>query len=108
MISNVTGLLACLFTWSCLAAAPIKGTVADPSGAPIVGAQVSVLDRAGVRAQTVTAVNGAFQIDVPSTAGTKLVIAAPGFATVTLAPENNLAIKLEIAPLVDAVRVTGS
>ena len=108
MISNVTGLLACLFACSCLTAAPIKGTVADPSGAPIAGAQVSVLDPAGVRAQTITAANGAFQVDIPSTAGIKLVVAAPGFATVTLAPEDNLAVKLEIAPLVDAVRVTGS
>ena len=108
MISTIIGLLACFFACSCLAAGPIKGTVADPSGAPIPGAQVSVLDRAGVLAQTITAADGAFQIDVPSAPGTKLVVAAPGFATLTLSPENNLAVRLEIAPIVDAVRVTGS
>ena len=112
MNPNVSGLLACLFACSCLAAAPstasIRGTVADPSGAPIAGAQVSVFDRAGIRAQTTTAANGSFQIDVPPSGATKLVVAAPGFATMTLTREDNLAVKLQIAPVVDAVGVTGS
>lgn len=108
MYSNVSGLLACyLISSACLAAAEIKGTVSDPSGAPVAGAQVSVLDRAGVRAQTVTAADGTFHIEAPA-AGMKLVITAPGFATETLPVQDGIAVKLAIAPMVDSVRVVGS
>lgn len=109
MYSNVAGLLALLLTSSaCLLAAQIKGTVSDPSGAPVGGAQVSVLDRTGVRIQTVTSPEGAFQLTAPDTADTKLVITAPGFNTETLPVKDGLAVKLSIAPQVDSVSVVGS
>lgn len=108
MYSNVSGLLASfLIACAGLAAAEIKGTVSDPSGAPVAGAQVSVLDRAGVRAQTVTAADGTFHIESPGNA-VRLVIIAPGFATEARPVEDGIAVKLALAPMVDSVRVVGS
>jgi outer membrane cobalamin receptor len=113
-----SGLLACSTSiFACLAfaanAASIKGTVTDPSGAPVSGAQVSLVDRLGVEAQTLSAPNGAFELRSPENApaGAKLVIAAPGFRTAELlmngAPPP-AAVKLDLAPVVDSVRVVGS
>jgi len=53
-----TVLLACLAFAA--HAASIKGTVTDPTGAPVSGAQVSLVDRLGVEAQTVSAASGSF------------------------------------------------
>ncbi|HEV2447560.1 MAG TPA: TonB-dependent receptor, partial [Candidatus Sulfopaludibacter sp.] len=89
-------------------AAEIRGTVVDPSGAPVIGAQVSVLDRVGVRAQTTTTLNGAYKLDAPDTPDAKLIITATGFNTETLPVQDGLTVKLAIAPLVDSVRVVGS
>jgi outer membrane receptor protein involved in Fe transport len=109
MYSNVSGLLACCLIFSaCLSATVIKGTVVDPSGAPVVGAQVSVLDRVGVRAQTATSPSGAFEVNGPDTSDARIVITAPGFNTETLPVKDVLAVKLSIAPLVDSVSVVGS
>ena len=52
----------CLFFSACLSAAEIKGKVVDPSGAPIAGAQVSVVGRVGVEAQTASSISGAFEL----------------------------------------------
>ena len=113
-----SGLLACSTSiFACLAlaanAASIKGTVTDPSGAPVSGAQVSLVDRLGVEAQTLSALNGAFELKSPenSPAGAKLVIAAPGFRTAELlmnGAAQPAAVKLDLAPVVDSVRVVGS
>ena len=106
-----TAILACLaFT---AYGASIKGTVTDPSGAPVAGAQVSLMDRLGVEAQTVSAANGAFELKSPENAppDAKLVIAAPGFRTVELLwgdAAQTAAVKLDLAPVVDSVRVVGS
>ncbi len=113
-----SGLLACSTSiFACLAfaanAASIKGTVTDPSGAPVSGAQVTLVDRLGVEAQTLSALNGAFELKSPENApaGAKLVIAAPGFRTAELlmnGAAQPAAVKLELAPVVDSVRVVGS
>jgi outer membrane receptor protein involved in Fe transport len=109
MLRNVPGLLACFLTFSaCLSASEIKGKIIDPSGAPVPGAQVAVVNRVGVVAQTTAAPNGSFQLDAPQTAGTRLVVAAPGFSTRTLPLEEAASVQLEIAPRVDAVQVVGS
>jgi len=109
MYRNVSGLPVFWLLFSaCLSAAQIKGTVTDPSGAPVGGAQVSVLDRVGVRAQTTTAASGSFQIESPETPDARLVITAPGFSTETMPVKDGLAVKLSIAPLIDSVRVVGS
>lgn len=93
---------------ACLSAAQVKGTVVDPSGAPVGGAQVSVVSRLGVESQTVAAPNGAFALEVGDMRGRNLVVTAPGFSTRKLPLEPQLTVKLEIAPQVDAVRVVGS
>ena len=91
----------------------IYGTVLDPSGAPIPGAQVSAINRVGVAAQTVTDPSGAFALKLAETAGAALTITAPGFETKTIPlaePPSPaaLTVHLNIAPQVDSVRVAGS
>ncbi len=105
------------FLFACLAiaaqGASINGTVTDPAGAPVAGAQVSLVDRLGVEAQTVSAANGAFELKGPGNlpAEARLVIAAPGFRTAEL-PAGDAAqtavVKLNLASVVDSVRVVGS
>jgi len=105
----VSGLPAfCLLLSTCLSAAEVKGTVVDPSGAPVAGAQISIVGRLGVEAQTVASASGTFDLRVADTAGARLVITAPGFSTQTVPIEPTVSVKLEIAPQVDSVRVVGS
>lgn len=109
MRSYVSGPLACWFIFSaCLSAATVKGKVIDPSGAPIPGAQVSIVSRIGVEAQTASATNGAFEVDAPDRPGVNLVVTAPGFSTRSLPLESAATVQLEIAPQVDSVGVVGS
>jgi outer membrane cobalamin receptor len=94
-----------------VAAASLKGTVADPSGAPIVGAQVAVSVRAGIAARTLTGANGSFDLDATAAPDAKLVVAAPGFRTAEIplsSATGPLAVKLELAPIADSVSVVGS
>src|SRR5437867_3540546 len=75
MLRNVAGLLAfCLFLPVCLPASEIKGKVVDPSGAPIPGAQVSVVGRVGVVAQTNSSAGGGFQLEASETPDNRLVV----------------------------------
>ena len=109
MRTYVSGPLACCFLFSaCLSAAQVKGRVIDPSGAPVPGAQVSNVSRLGVEAQTVSALNGEFELNAPDRTDVKLVVTAPGFSIRTLAPDSAASVWLEIAPQVDSVRVVGS
>jgi len=109
MFFRAAGLLACSFV--SLFAADIKGTVTDPSGAGVSGAQVSIVDRVGVEAQTVADTAGGFNLKADPAPGARLAVTAPGFRTVEIpldqagTPAN---VKLELAPVVDAVRVVGS
>jgi outer membrane receptor protein involved in Fe transport len=105
----VSGPLACCWLFpAILSAAQVKGTVIDPSGAPIAGAQVSVVGRVGVEARTLSSTSGSFELDAAETPGAKLVVTAPGFSTQTLPLEREVSVRLEIAPQVDSVRVVGS
>jgi outer membrane cobalamin receptor len=91
----------------------VHGTVVDPSGAAISGAQVSAVNRLGVAQQTTTDQAGGFTLKLSETGGVRLVVTAPGFETksialaATSAPEP-LTVHLNIAPQVDSVRVAGS
>jgi outer membrane receptor protein involved in Fe transport len=105
---RMSGLLACLTFAIGLSAAEIQGTVADPSGAPIAGAQISMVNRVGVEAQTVTSAAGTFELESDLLPDTRLVITAPGFRTATVTAAATVAVKLEIAAQVDAVGVVGS
>jgi outer membrane cobalamin receptor len=94
-------------------AATLTGTVADPSGLPVAGAQVSVVDRVGVEAQTPVGINGWFELKTPPglAADAKVVITAAGFRTVEImagAINAPLAVRMQLAPVVDSVRVAGS
>src|ERR1017187_4193615 len=109
MLRIVPGPLACLLILSaCLWASEIKGKIVDPSGAPVSGAQVAAVNRVGVVAQTTAGPNGNFQLDVPETPDTRLVVAAPGFSTRTLPLDQAASVQLEIAPRTDSVQVVGS
>jgi outer membrane receptor protein involved in Fe transport len=101
-------LTCCLLFSACLSAAEVKGKVIDPSGAPIPNAQVSIVSRVGVEVQTVSLPNGTFQLDTAEKPDARLVITAPGFSTKTLPLEASITVQLEIAPVVDSVRVAGS
>ena len=93
-----------------LSAAEIRGTVLDPSGAAIPGAQVSAVSRVGVVAQTTTDRSGAFELKVADTAGLRVLATAPGFET--NGTENGgsppVEIHLKLAAQSDSVRVVGS
>ena len=109
MLRNVSGLVACFLTFSaCLSAAEMKGKIIDPSGAPVAGAQIAAVNRVGVVAQTTAGANGSFQLDIPECPDTRLVVAAPGFSTRTLALDQAASVQLEIAPRMDSVQVVGS
>ncbi len=103
----------CFFVSVCLASASprvIKGTVVDPSGARVAGAQVSVVNRLGVEA-AVTAANGDFELKTAGGPDEKLVVTAPGFESWSRVEQeltSPLEVKLTLAPVVDAVRVAGS
>jgi len=95
------------------AASLIHGTVLDPSGAAIAGAQVSAVNRLGVAQQTTTDQAGAFTLKLGETREMHLAVTAPGFETKTIplankAAQEPLTVHLNIAPQVDSVRVAGS
>ena len=50
---------------ACLRAAVVKGKVVDPSGAPVPGAEISLVSRVGVEAATVSTAFGGFELNVP-------------------------------------------
>jgi outer membrane cobalamin receptor len=112
MYLRYQGLPALLLLFSAaLPAAAWKGTVADPSGAPVVGAQVAVSVPAGIAARTITGINGSFELNAAAVPDAKLIVAAPGFRTVEIpipAESHPLVVKLELAPLQDSVSVVGS
>ncbi len=108
-----------LFVWLGLVPAAfavsftIHGTVLDPSGAPIAGAQISVVNQVGVAVQTTTEQSGAFALKLAETASSSVTITAPGFETKNIplaAPPASepLVVHLNLAPQIDSVRVVGS
>lgn len=89
----------------------VHGTVLDPSGAAIMGAQVSVVNRLGVARQTTTDQTGGFTLKFAQEADMHLAITAPGFETKNIplgAAAEPITVHLNIAPQVDSVRVAGS
>ena len=91
----------------------IRGTVVDPSGAAISGAQVSVVNRLGVAAQTNSDPAGGFALKFAATGSIHLTVTAPGFETKNISLSNNpdtapITVHLNIAPQVDSVNVAGS
>ena len=100
---------ACLLIFSaCLRAAALHGKVTDPSGKPIADAQVSIVTRLGVEAQTITGADGTFSLPDPGAQDERIVVNAAGFSTLALEPAAGIEAKLQIAPQTDSVRVVGS
>ena len=109
MPRNISGLLAFnLLFCASLSASEIKGKIIDQSGAPVVGAEIAIVNRVGVVARTTAGFNGGFQLEAPETPDTRIVVTAPGFSTRTLPPSQAASVQLEIAPQVDSVQVVGS
>ena len=72
-----------------------------------------MVDRVGVEAQTPVGINGWFELKTPPglAADAKVVITAAGFRTVEImagAINAPLAVRMQLAPVVDSVRVAGS
>ena len=89
----------------------IHGTVLDPSGAAIAGAQVSAINRLGVSQQTTTDQTGGFTLSLSEIGGMHLAVTAPGFETRVVpgaSATEPLTLHLNIAAQVDSVRVAGS
>jgi outer membrane receptor protein involved in Fe transport len=86
----------------------MRGTVTDPTNAPIAGAQVAAVNRVGVFTETVTDTSGDFELIVPDVNTFRLVIAAPGFETKTVLSTDSTQIHMALAPVSDSVRVAGS
>ena len=89
----------------------IHGTVLDPSGAAIAGAQVSAINRLGVSQQTTTDQTGGFTLNLSEIGGMHLAVTAPGFETRVVpgaSATEPLTLHLNIAAQVDSVRVAGS
>ena len=104
-ISNVSAF--CLFFSACLSAAEIKGQVVDPSGAPVAGAQVSVVGRVGVEAQTASSASGGFELTPRKLPARSWLSPRP--ASVPKRCRSNPKFPWpRIAPQIDSVRVVGS
>ena len=92
-------------------AAPITGTVLDPSGAPVPNASVR-LDASGATvAEYRTGNDGRFAFSIDAQGNLRIVVSAPGFAQVTQpAPTGgeSVQITLQPAPFFEAVNVTSS
>ena len=91
-----------------LNAAQLKGTVTDPSGKPISGAQVAAVNDAGVILQQTTDNQGGFDFYVsPLYENYQLRVTAGGFSTTTVAA-GVANIQLALAPQSDSIQVVGS
>ena len=112
MTKYVSGrLAACLISSACLcgaASAVIKGRVVDPSGAPVSGAQVAVVNRVGVVARVTASPTGSFELSVPDAPDTSILVTAQGFSTRTVKPAEAATVQLEIAPQTASIEVAGS
>ena len=87
----------------------IRGVILDPSEAAIPGAQVAVLTRVGLVAQTSTDQAGKSELKVANAAGARLVVTAAGFETKSQDLDDGPAtIHLNLAAQSDSVRVVGS
>jgi len=89
-------------------AAELIGVVVDPSGMPIVGAQVAVFTQTGIVTRQITNEKGAFDIYVSPLYDTALLrVTAAGFTTATVGMGASQ-IQLKYAAQADSVRAMGS
>src|SRR4051812_16323887 len=102
-----------LFPAVCACAAALhagqwSGRIIDPAGQPVPGAQVAVVNAAGVITQQITDDAGRFNIYIsPLHENIRARVSAPGFQTTT-APAGASRIVLAIAPRNESIRVVGT
>ena len=102
--------------WSQVASGTITGSVDDPSGAAIVGAQVTLKHTAtGEARTTITNGRGEFNATFLPLGDYSVVVSAQGFVTQTLAHIElrvdqtvNLNVKLDLGATTQSVEVTGA
>src|SRR5215472_9129737 len=107
--------LIALTAWAQVTTGRIEGTVTDPQGASVAGAQVKVLNRANGQVLDTTADDkGGWVFPSMPTATYAVTVSHPGFKTVTI--ENvkvdagvpaTVNAKLEVGPLAETVEVQG-
>jgi iron complex outermembrane receptor protein/vitamin B12 transporter len=78
LLGRITLLCAAMFLFQAALASTIQGTVADPLGARIVGAEVQLVAHGAVVAHVKTGAQGEFSLDAPEGRYT-LVVQASGF-----------------------------
>lgn len=99
--------LLCAVAACSLHAAELKGTVIDPAGRPISGAQVAAFNPLGVITHQITDDQGRFDLYVsPLYENVELRVTAPGFQMATVG-EAASQIQLKIAPQSESIRVEG-
>jgi len=112
-----TLMFACLASaWSQVASGTITGSVEDPSGAAVVGAQVALKHTAtGETRTTVTNDRGEFNATFLHLGDYSVNVSAQGFVTQTLSRIDlrvdqtvNLHVKLELGTTTQSVEVTGA
>ena len=101
--------VACLLGTIPSFGAEVSGRVLDPSGAAIAGARVAARNRVGLVRETTTNSQGDFHLPADKV-DVVLVISAPGFARREIRPQPDqaLEVRLELAPVHDAITVSGS
>lgn len=109
---NISRIIFCTLALSGYAfqaqAAELKGTVIDPSGKAIPGAQVAAVNALGVITRQVADDRGIYDLYIsPLYENVQLRAAAQGFQTTTV-PAGTAVIRLALAPQSESVEVTGS
>jgi hypothetical protein len=107
--------LLALATWAQVTTGRIEGTVADPQGASVAGAQIKVLNPAnGVALDTTADERGGFVFPSMPTATYTVTVSHPGFKTVTVdgvkvdaGVPSTVNVKLEVGSLAETVEVQG-
>lgn len=99
-------LFACAAVWAA-AGAEFAAQIVDPSETPVASARVVFATRLGIVAETTTSPEGRFALRVPDAMEGRIIVTAPGFATASLT-ELPAIVRLQLAPQVDAITVTGS
>src|SRR5579863_713459 len=104
----LTLMAAALLASSPLWSAELQGTVVDPTGSPIAGAQIAAVNQVGVIVAQITDDQGHFDFNVsPLFENYQLRVTAPGFQMVTVGAGASM-IQLALAPQSDSIRVEGS
>lgn len=89
-------------------AAVVRGKILDQTGSGIPGARIQVIGAIGPVSETTSDPRGAFVIDLGTRTVDMLSISAPGFARREVKAIENVEVTLEIAPIADAITVSGS